>query len=158
VTRLTHLDANGKAQMVDVSDKTAAVREATAIGKICLKPETIELLYSGGLPKGDALGVARIAAIQAAKKTSDLIPLCHPLMIDKVEVEFTQEPDAVVLKAVVRCSGKTGVEMEALTAVSVGLLALYDMVKAVERSAQIQGIGLVEKRGGKTGHWTASSS
>jgi len=157
VTRLTHLDANGKAQMVDVSDKAATVREATAQGKICLKPETVELLYSGGLPKGDALGVARIAAIQAAKKTSDLIPLCHPLMIDKAEVEFSQEPDAIVLTAVVRCSGKTGVEMEALTAVSVGLLALYDMVKAVERSARIDGIALIEKRGGKTGHWTASS-
>jgi len=157
VTRLTHLDANGEAQMVDVSGKDVTVREATAEGRINLKPDTIELLYSGGLPKGDALGVARIAAIQAAKKTSDLIPLCHPLMIDKVEVEFAQELNAVVLKAMVRCSGKTGVEMEALTAVSVGLLTLYDMVKAVERSAQIEGIGLIEKRGGKTGHWTASS-
>ena len=157
MTRLTHLDANGEAQMVDVSGKDVTVREATAEGRINLKPDTIELLYSGGLPKGDALGVARIAAIQAAKKTSDLIPLCHPLMIDKVEVEFAQELNAVVLKAMVRCSGKTGVEMEALTAVSVGLLTLYDMVKAVERSAQIEGIGLIEKRGGKTGHWTASS-
>ena len=156
MSRLTHVDSQGTAQMVDVSAKEKSIREAVAIGRIDLNPTTIELLYAGELPKGDALAVARIAAIQAAKKTADLIPLCHPLMIDNVHIDFIREERGVALKARVRCTGKTGVEMEALTAVSVGLLSLYDMIKAVERNARIQGIALLEKTGGKSGNWSHS--
>ncbi len=154
MSRLTHVDSQGTAQMVDVSAKEKSMREAVAIGRIDLNPTTIELLYAGELPKGDALAVARIAAIQAAKKTADLIPLCHPLMIDNVHIDFIREERAVALKVRVRCSGKTGVEMEALTAVSVGLLTLYDMVKAVERSAHIDSICLLAKSGGASGSWS----
>ena len=143
--------------MVDVSRKESSVREAVASGRIQLQSETIDQLYAGDLPKGDALSVARIAAIQAAKKTADLIPLCHPLMIDNVKVDFLREEQAVRLNVTVRCAGKTGVEMEALTAVSVGLLALYDMVKAVERTARIDGIRLLEKSGGASGSWSRAS-
>ena len=147
---LTHLTADGSAQMVDISDKTVSQRMATARGLIQLTPKTLERLYRGDLPKGEALSVARIAAIQAAKRTSDLVPLCHPLMIQQVRVAFERREEGVELIATVRCQGKTGVEMEALCAVSVGLLTLYDMVKAVEPSATITQIEVLEKRGGKT--------
>ena len=157
MSRLTHLDSQGTAQMVDVSTKESSVREAVATGRIHLLSDTIDQLYAGELPKGDALAVARIAAIQGAKKTADLIPLCHPLMIDNVHIDFIREEQAVAMKAKVRCTGKTGVEMEALTAVSVGLLALYDMVKAVERTARIDGICLLEKSGGVSGSWSSAS-
>ena len=157
MSRLTHIDHQGTAQMVDVSRKESSVREAVASGRIHLLSETIDQLYAGNLPKGDALSVARIAAIQAAKKTADLIPLCHPLLIDDVKVAFLREEQAVRLNVTVRCAGKTGVEMEALTAVSVGLLALYDMVKAVERTARIDGICLLEKSGGASGSWSSAS-
>jgi cyclic pyranopterin phosphate synthase len=157
VTKLTHLDATGAAHMVDVSDKPVSVREAQARGKIELSEATLELLYSGSLPKGDALAVARIAAIQAVKKTPDLIPLCHPLMISKVSVEFERQSGAVALAVRVCCSGQTGVEMEALTGVSVGLLALYDMVKGVQKDARISAIELLRKTGGKSGDYHAAT-
>ena len=153
MTKLSHLDSDGAAHMVDVSDKNISLRVAEASGLLTLSESTLDLLYSGGLPKGDALPVARIAAIQAVKKTPDLIPLCHPLMVDKVGVEMQRESGALRLSVTVRCSGRTGVEMEALTGVSVGLLALYDMIKAVEREARIEGIELVRKSGGKSGDW-----
>ena len=154
MSKLSHLDGDGAAHMVDVSGKNVSLREATAGGLLRLDESTIDLLYSDALPKGDALAVARIAAIQATKKTPDLIPLCHPLMIDQVGVEITREQGAIRLNVTVRCSGRTGVEMEALTGVSVGLLALYDMVKAVQRDARIDGIELLAKSGGKSGEWT----
>jgi cyclic pyranopterin phosphate synthase len=157
VNKLTHLDATGAAHMVDVSDKAISVREAQARGKIELSEATLDLLYSGSLPKGDALAVARIAAIQGVKKTPDLIPLCHPLMITKVSVEFERQSGAVGLAVSVRCSGQTGVEMEALTGVSVGLLALYDMVKGVQKDARIGGIELRRKTGGKSGDYRAAT-
>ena len=157
MNKLTHLDATGAAHMVDVSDKAISVREAQAWGKIEPSEATLDLLYSGSLPKGDALAVARIAAIQGVKKTPDLIPLCHPLMITKVSVEFERQSGAVGLAVSVRCSGQTGVEMEALTGVSVGLLALYDMVKGVQKDARISAIELRRKTGGKSGDYRAAT-
>jgi cyclic pyranopterin phosphate synthase len=156
---LTHFDARGQAHMVDVGDKAETRRLAMASGRIRMEPATLERIVQGGAKKGDVLGVARIAAIQAAKRTSDLIPLCHPLAITKVAVEFDiLEPDhAVECRATVETFGRTGVEMEALTAATVGLLTIYDMCKAMDRAMQLYDIGLREKRGGKSGTWTPKS-
>ncbi|MFH1084145.1 MAG: cyclic pyranopterin monophosphate synthase MoaC [Chloroflexota bacterium] len=159
---LTHLDAQGHARMVDVTDKQPTHREAIAAGEVLMRPETLALIQSGGMPKGDALAVARIAGIMAAKRTHELIPLCHPLPITSVVVELTPRaaetrgaepggPAGVRVQARVRCTGVTGVEMEALTAVSVACLTLYDMCKAVDRAMRITDIRLQRKTGGKSG-------
>lgn len=155
MSELTHLDARGQARMVDVSDKAVTVREARASGWVEMQPATLQLILDGGHPKGDVLAVARIAGIQAAKKTPELIPLCHPLMLSSVKVELWPEPEQqrIRIEACCRLSGQTGVEMEALTAVSVAALTLYDMCKAVDKGMRIGGIELVEKRGGKSGDW-----
>lgn len=143
--------------MVDVSDKSDTERVATATGRIRMKPETLQVIAAGRAKKGDVLAIARIAAITAAKKTSDLIPLCHPLMLTKVSVDLACHPEdqAVSCTATVGLTGKTGVEMEALTAVSVGLLTVYDMVKAIDRGMVIESVRLLEKAGGRSGHWQA---
>jgi cyclic pyranopterin phosphate synthase len=156
---LNHFDAGGQAHMVDVSSKSDTTREATATGVIEMRPETLEKIQSGTAGKGDVLGIARIAAIQASKKTSELIPLCHPLPLTSVSVRFEtqQEPPAVRCWATVGVTGKTGVEMEALTAVQIALLTIYDMVKAVDRGMVIREVMLLEKRGGKSGHWQAKT-
>jgi cyclic pyranopterin monophosphate synthase len=150
---LTHFDAQGSAHMVDVGAKDETHRIAVASGRISMKPATWRLIASGGAKKGDVLGVARIAAIQAAKRTSDLIPLAHPIAITRVHVDFELEQRGSCVKviATVECRGKTGVEMEALTAAAAGLLTIYDMVKAVDRGMTLQDIRLEEKRGGKSG-------
>ena len=152
---LTHFDAQGQAHMVDVADKTSTHRRATAEGWIEMLAATRELIDSGHAKKGDLLCAARIAAILAAKQTSDLIPLCHPLALTRVAVEFTVVPErnAVCCRATVETVGQTGVEMEALTAVQVGLLTIYDMCKAVDRGMTMTGVRLVEKMGGKSGSW-----
>jgi len=154
---LTHFDAAGQAHMVDVGDKAATQRRARAGGSIFMQPATLALIQDGNAKKGDVLGIARIAAIQGAKRTADLIPLCHPIALDRVAVEFEidAERHAVHCIAVAECTGRTGVEMEALTAASVGLLTIYDMCKAVDRGMRIEGIRLLEKLGGKSGHWQA---
>ena len=156
---LTHFDAQGQAHMVDVGAKAATHRVAVASGRIEMLPATLALIEAGNAKKGDVLGIARIAGIQGAKKTSDLIPLCHPLALTRVAVEFDIEPDtcSVRCRATAECSGQTGVEMEALTAASVALLTIYDMCKAVDRSMTISGVRLLEKRGGKSGHFVATS-
>ena len=151
--QLTHLDAQGHAQMVDVTAKEKTSRNAIARGRIWLAPATIALLRDNKVPKGDALGVARIAGILAAKRTSDLIPLCHPLPITKVRVDFALTDTGVEIEAEVAVTGKTGVEMEALTAVSLAALTLYDMVKAVDKAAIITDIRLEQKSGGKSGEY-----
>lgn len=155
--RLSHLDASGAANMVDVTDKPATDRTATALGAVVMKAETLDLILSGNAKKGDVIGTARLAGIMAAKRTHELIPLCHPLLLSKVSVEI--EPDTALpglrLSATVRVSGPTGVEMEALTAVSVACLTIYDMAKAVDRGMRIEGIRVVEKAGGRSGHWKA---
>ena len=155
MSQLTHLDAQGQAHMVDVGAKAETEREAIAAGRVLMQPATLALLRAGDLPKGDVLGTARVAGIMAAKRTSELIPLCHPLLLTKVSVEFAFDEDAsaVEITATVRCRGQTGVEMEALTAVSVAALTIYDMAKAVERGMVISDIRLLEKRGGKSGVW-----
>lgn len=142
----SHLDAEGQAKMVDVGAKPDSQRTAIAEGRLTCAPATIDLLRAKALPKGDVLTVAKIAGIQAAKSTSALIPLCHPLPLNGVDVEFTVEPDGVVIRAIVRCTGKTGVEMEALTAVSVAALTIYDMCKAVDKMMSIGSIRVVDKR------------
>ncbi|HWL04369.1 MAG TPA: cyclic pyranopterin monophosphate synthase MoaC [Xanthobacteraceae bacterium] len=155
--RLTHLAASGEAQMVDVADKAVTSRSATAEGRVVMRAETLDLVLSGNAKKGDVLGAARIAGIMAAKKTHELIPLCHPLLISKVAVDI--EPDltlpGLVVRATVSLAGQTGVEMEALTAVSVACLTIYDMVKAVERGMRIEGIRVLEKSGGRSGLYQA---
>jgi cyclic pyranopterin phosphate synthase len=145
--------------MVDVGAKTETEREAVAEGRVRMRAETLALLRAGDLPKGDVLGTARVAGIQAAKRTAELIPLCHPLLLTRVAVEFafSADPPAVEIAATVRCRGQTGVEMEALTAVSIAALTIYDMAKAVERGMVIEGIRLLEKRGGKSGEWRATA-
>ena len=153
MSELTHLDAQGNACMVDVGDKPETSRRAAASGFVRLLPETLSLLHEGNLPKGDALATARIAGIMAAKRTSELIPLCHPLPITHVHVEIELTDTGAAITAEVRVSGKTGVEMEALTAVSVAALTLYDMVKAVDRAAVITDIRLESKSGGKSGDY-----
>ena len=158
MSQFTHFDAQGQAHMVGVGDKAETRRIARAAGVIRMQPETLRLILSGSAKKGDVLGVARIAAIQGSKRTADLIPLCHPLALTKVAVEFNVDQPGVSIECVVTAEtlGRTGVEMEALTAVSVGLLTIYDMCKAVDRGMQIGNIRLLEKQGGKSGHWTAA--
>ncbi len=156
--RLTHVGRRGEARMVDVSAKPPTERIAVAAGRVVMRKETLDLVLAGDAKKGDVLGAARIAGIMAAKKTHQLIPLCHPLSVSKVEVEIS--PDAGLpgldVRASVKVIGPTGVEMEALTAVAVACLTIYDMVKAVERGMRIENICLIEKRGGKSGHYRAS--
>lgn len=157
MTRLTHIGADGEARMVDVSGKQASERTAVAEGRVVMSKATLDLVISGNAKKGDVLGAARIAGIMAAKKTHELIPLCHPLLLSKVEVHIA--PDhalpGLVVKATVKITGQTGVEMEALTAVSVACLTIYDMVKAAEKSMRIENIRLLEKSGGKSGDYRA---
>ena len=151
--RLTHTDESGHARMVDVSAKDVTVREARASGRVLLSAEAIAALRAGQVPKGDALAVARIAGIQAAKRTPDLVPLCHPIAIHAVTVDLRVADDAVEISATVRTADRTGVEMEALTSVAVAALALIDMVKAVDPAAVISDVRVEEKTGGKTGAW-----
>lgn len=154
---LTHFDAAGQAHMVDVGNKPETARIARAAGSIFMKPETLGLIRSGSAKKGDVLGIARIAAIQAAKRTGDLIPLCHPIALTRVTTEFEIDnaQNAVHCLVSAECHGRTGVEMEALTATSVGLLTIYDMCKAVDRGMRIENVRLLEKSGGKSGPWLA---
>jgi cyclic pyranopterin monophosphate synthase len=156
---LSHFDAQGQAHMVDVSQKPVTDRVAVARGQVVMSADTLALITSGSAKKGDVLGIARLAGIMGAKKTADLIPLCHPLPITKVALELT--PDAslpgIVVEATVKTGGQTGVEMEALTAVSVACLTIYDMVKAVEKSMRIEGIRLILKEGGKSGRYEAEA-
>lgn len=156
MSKLTHLDESGQAHMVDVSDKDTTSRVAVARGRVSMQPETLKLIRAGDAKKGDVLGTARLAGIMAAKRTHELIPLCHPLAISSVTVAFTEDEAnaAIEVEATVKVTGQTGVEMEALTAVSVACLTLYDMVKAVDRGMTISDIQLIEKAGGKSGHWT----
>ena len=151
--RLTHVDETGAARMVDVTAKAVTERVATAAGRVLVSPEVVALLRGEGVPKGDALGVARVAGIMAAKRTPDLVPLCHPLAISGVTVDLEVEDDAVAIRATVRTTDRTGVEMEALTAVSVAALTVVDMVKAVDKGAVITDVRVEEKRGGKSGEW-----
>jgi cyclic pyranopterin phosphate synthase len=155
---LTHFDAHGQAHMVDVSAKAETHRVARATGRIVMQPATLALIATGSAKKGDVVGIARLAAIQAAKRTSDLIPLCHPLPITRVavDVEIETADNAVRVTAQVETFGRTGVEMEALTAVQVGLLTVYDMCKAADRGMVMDGIRLLEKHGGKSGDWVAA--
>lgn len=157
MSRLTHLDAEGNAHMVDVSEKDVSNRTATARALVEMQPATLALILEGKAKKGDVIATARIAGIMAAKKTHELIPLCHPLMISKVTVDFAPDAAASTIEvtATVKVEGKTGVEMEALTACSVACLTLYDMCKAVDRGMKITNLRLVEKAGGKSGHFTA---
>lgn len=155
MSKLTHFGTHGQAHMVDVAGKAETHRVARAQGRIRMLPATLKLIAAGSAKKGDVIGIARIAAIQAAKKTSELIPLCHPLALTRVDVAFKldRKGAAVDCLATVETTGRTGVEMEALTAVSAGLLTIYDMCKAVDRGMSLEGINLVEKRGGKSGTW-----
>ena len=154
--RLTHVDETGAARMVDVSAKDVTTRVAVATGRVLVSPTVVGLLHGEGVPKGDALGVARVAGIMAAKRTPDLVPLCHPLAISGVAVDLTVADDAVQITATVRTTDRTGVEMEALTAVSVAALTVVDMVKAVDKGAVISDVRLESKSGGKSGDWTRS--
>ena len=154
--RLTHVDETGAARMVDVSDKDVTTRTATAAGRVVVRPEVVALLRGEGMPKGDALGVARIAGIMGAKRTPDLVPLCHPLSISGVTVDLEVTDEAVEITATVRTTDRTGVEMEALTAVSVAALTVVDMVKAVDKEAVITDVRVVAKSGGRSGDWSRS--
>jgi cyclic pyranopterin monophosphate synthase len=156
-SHLTHFDAHGQAHMVDVGGKAATQRVARASGTIFMQPATLALIASGNAKKGDVLGVAKIAAIMAAKRTSDLIPLCHPLAITRVTVDFELGENCVTCVIQVETVGQTGVEMEALTAVQVGLLTIYDMCKAVDRGMVMGDIRVLEKRGGKSGDWSVNN-
>ncbi len=153
---LTHFDAAGNAAMVDVSDKAETDRTATARARVVMQPATLALIMAGGAKKGDVLGVARLAGIMGAKRTADLVPLCHPLPISAVRVDLTPDPatSAVEIEATVRTTGRTGVEMEALTAASVAALTVYDMVKAVDRSMRIEDLRVTHKAGGKSGEFS----
>lgn len=154
MTKLTHLNKRGEASMVDVSGKASTAREARAVARIRMSPESLRSVVAGGAAKGDVLAVARVAGIQAAKRTSDLIPLCHPLPLAKVAVEFAPEdPSTLTVTSLCRVTGQTGVEMEALTAVSVAALTVYDMLKSNDRGMTIESIGLEAKSGGKSGTW-----
>lgn len=157
MAKLTHLNDSGEAHMVDVGGKSLSQREATAQSVVGMKPETLALILAGGHKKGDVFAVARIAGIQAAKKCADLIPLCHPLMLSSinVEIEADLESSKVIIVASCGLSGQTGVEMEALTAASVAALTIYDMCKAVDRAMEISSVKLLEKKGGRSGHWRA---
>ena len=151
--RLSHLDERGAAHMVDVTAKTATRRTAVAAGELMTTPEVVALISAGGLPKGDALATARVAGIQAAKRTSELVPLCHQLALTGVDIDFNIAESAVEITATVRSTDRTGVEMEALTAVSVAALTLYDMIKAVDKAARIDNIRVLRKDGGRSGSW-----
>jgi len=153
MTKLTHLDESGAAHMVDVSDKADTVREAVAEGRIRMSAEALQAIVEGSAKKGDVLATARIAGIMAAKKTSELIPLCHPLLLSKIAVDFNFESDGIRATSRVRLTGQTGVEMEAMTAVSVALLTIYDMAKALDKAMTITEIRLLTKSGGKSGDW-----
>ena len=155
MSKLTHIDGDGAAHMVDVSGKAETVREARAEGKITMAMETMEAIKANMMNKGDVLATARIAGIMAAKKTSDLIPLCHPLALSKVSVDFTFVNDGIRVETLARLTGKTGVEMEALTATSIALLTIYDMSKAMQKDMIISDIRLLSKTGGKSGEWLA---
>jgi cyclic pyranopterin phosphate synthase len=159
MSELTHFNKSGEAHMVDVGEKPDTRRVAVAEGRITMEPQTLALIEQGNHKKGDVLGVARIAGIMAAKKTADLIPLCHPLALSRVEIELTPErdPASVHCRATVETRGPTGVEMEALTAVQVTLLTIYDMCKAVDRGMTMESVRLMEKAGGKSGHWLRES-
>jgi cyclic pyranopterin phosphate synthase len=155
--QLTHFDRKGSARMVDVGEKAETHRVAVASGRIAMRPATFRMVVEGGAAKGDVLGVARIGAIQAAKRAAELVPLAHPIALTRVNADFSFDAarSEITVLATVECRGRTGVEMEALTAVSVACLTIYDMVKAVERGIRIEGIHLVEKKGGKSGHYRA---
>ena len=157
MSRLSHINEAGDAVMVDVSDKAVTARTAIAEGFVAMAPETLALVTKGEAKKGDVLAAARLAGIMAAKRTHELIPLCHPLALTKVEVDIAPErkPAGLLVRATVKTKGRTGVEMEALTAVSVACLTVYDMVKAAERGMRIEGVHLIEKKGGKSGHYRA---
>jgi cyclic pyranopterin phosphate synthase len=153
--KLTHLGKSGEARMVDVSAKAATERVAVAEGRVVMSKATLDLVLEGNAKKGDVLGAARVAGIMAAKKTHELIPLCHPLALSKVAIDIEPDGTGLTVRATAKVTGPTGVEMEALTAVSVACLTIYDMVKAVERGMRIEGVRLIEKRGGKSGHYRA---
>lgn len=155
MSELTHFNAAGEAHMVDVGEKPASARRAVAEGRILVEAETLALIRSGGHKKGDVLGIARVAGIMAAKKTADLVPLCHPLALTRVDIDLTTATDPPAVNCVVTAEtrGQTGVEMEALTAVQITLLTIYDMCKAVDRGMTIEQVRLIEKQGGKSGHW-----
>jgi cyclic pyranopterin phosphate synthase len=153
MTRLTHIGETGEARMVDVSAKAETVREAVAKGRVAMRPGTRALIAAGNMKKGDVLGTARIAGIMAAKRTAELIPLCHPLPLDAVNVDLTLDDGGVEITATVKTSGRTGVEMEALTAVSVAALTVYDMAKAADKEMRIEAVRLVRKTGGKSGEF-----
>lgn len=155
MTGLTHIDEQGHARMVDVGDKPETRRVAIASGRIRMSRDTLSAIREGNAPKGDVLGPARIAGIMAAKRTGDLIPMCHPLSLDSVAIDFDFEEDAVRATATVSLTGKTGVEMEAITATTISLVTIYDMAKALDRGMVIDEVRLVEKRGGKSGTWRA---
>ncbi|TXH16865.1 MAG: cyclic pyranopterin monophosphate synthase MoaC [Gammaproteobacteria bacterium] len=155
MNKLTHLDSQGKARMVDVGGKADTQRVAVAEGRILMSAAALTAIRDGSVPKGEVLAAARIAGIMAAKKTADLIPLCHPLALDTVTLDFTIEAQGVRVTATASLTGRTGVEMEALTAVSVALLTVYDMAKAIDKGMVIESLRLIEKRGGKSGHWKA---
>ncbi|MBS0255037.1 MAG: cyclic pyranopterin monophosphate synthase MoaC [Proteobacteria bacterium] len=155
MAELTHLDAQGKARMVDVGGKAETRRVAVAEGRIRMNPQARAAIAGGGVPKGDVLAAARIAGIMAAKRTAELIPLCHPLSLDAVTVDFTFEDGAIRVEASASLSGRTGVEMEAMTACSIALLTIYDMAKAVDKAMVIDGVRLLKKQGGKSGDWFA---
>jgi cyclic pyranopterin phosphate synthase len=155
MSKLTHFNQTGEAHMVDIADKASSARRAVAGGRIAMQPETLQLIQQGGHKKGDVLGVARIAGIMATKRTADLVPMCHPLALTHVAVEFDIDTDnnAIECTVTAETTGKTGVEMEALTGVQVALLTIYDMCKAVDRGMTMSDIRLLEKSGGKSGHW-----
>jgi len=155
LSELTHFDREGRAVMVDVGAKAETLRRARAAGRIMMQPATLERIRAGSLAKGDVIGIARIAAIQAAKRTAELVPLCHPLPLTRLEAEFVLDDAdcSVSCRVTAETVGRTGVEMEALTAVSIGLLTIYDMCKAIDRGMTISGVALMEKSGGRSGHW-----
>lgn len=155
MNKLTHLDEQGKARMVDVGGKSATARVAIASGRIRMSPHALAAIRDGDVPKGDVLAAARIAGIMAAKKTGELIPLCHPLSLDSVALDFALEDDAVRATATASLTGKTGVEMEAMTATTIALLTIYDMAKAVDKAMVIEDVRLLSKSGGKSGDWRA---
>ncbi len=157
MSKLTHLDETGAATMVDVSEKPITHRTAIAAAKVVMRPETLAAIKAGNVKKGDVLGTARIAGIMAAKRTHELIPMCHPLLITKVAVDFEYEEDGIAIRTVVKCQGQTGVEMEALTAASVAALTVYDMAKALEKTMRIESVRLLYKSGGKSGEFHADS-
>ncbi|GGZ10647.1 cyclic pyranopterin monophosphate synthase MoaC [Novosphingobium colocasiae] len=155
---LTHIDAQGTARMVDVGEKAQTQRVAVASGRITMSAAALAAVRAGDAPKGDVLGTARIAGIMGGKRTADLIPMCHPLPIDAINVEFAFEDDGIRVTATASLNGKTGVEMEALTATSIALLTIYDMAKALDKGMVINQVRLIEKRGGKSGHWRAGDA